>query len=179
MARLPYVPQGSSPEVDALYSEIAGMGRTVANLYRMLANQPPALTAFLGMSRYIRSASSLDPELRELVILATAHEFGQEYEIAHHVEAARLVGVPPEKLAAVAPGGDLGALTEPERRAVEFARQAARGRDCDDATFRRLEEIFPKESVIDLVVTSAWYHLCAVILGATRVDLEPEYGGKA
>ena len=178
MARLPYVEPGTSPEVDGLYAEIAGMGRSVANLYKMLANQPPALAAFLGMSRYVRSASSLDPGLRELLILATAHEFGQEYELAHHREAAQNAGVAPAKIASLEPGGDLTALTEKERCAVDFGRQTARTRDSDAATFKRLQELFPKESVIDLVVTAAWYHLCAVILDSTRVGLEPEYRAK-
>ena len=179
MARLPYVPPGKSPVVDALYADITGMGRIVANLYTVLANQPPALAAFLSMSRYVRSGSSLDPGLRELTILATAHEFGQKYELAHHTHAAILAGVPREKLAALEPGGNLDVLTLPERYAVEFARQVAHRRDCDEATFVRLQELFPPEGVIDLVVTTAWYHLCAVILGTMHVDVESQYGGPA
>jgi 4-carboxymuconolactone decarboxylase len=152
-------------------------GRIVANLYKMLANQPPALAAFLGMSRYIRSASSLDPGLRELSILATAHEFCQEYELAHHTDAATRAGVPQAKLEALRPGGNLNVLTPAERCAVEFARQVAQRRDCDDATFARLQEHFTSEGMIDLVVTAAWYHPCAVILGTTRVEVEAQYGG--
>ena len=153
------------------------MGRPVANLYRVLANQPPALAAFLGMSRYVRSESSLDPRLRELVIVATAREFGQEYELIHHLEAARKAGVPDAKLSALEPGGDLGVLTPAERCAVEYARRSARGRTCDDATFELLRQAFGPAGVVDLVVTSAWYHLCAVILDSAQVDLEPEYIG--
>jgi 4-carboxymuconolactone decarboxylase len=177
VARLPYIPAGKSPEVDSLYAEIAGMGRIVANLYRMLANQPPALAAFLAMSRYVRSGSSLDPGLREISILATAHEFGQAYELAHHTEAAILAGVAPEKLAAIEPGGNLNVLTPAERCAVQFARQVARGRDCDDALFAQIQELFPSEGVIDLVLTAGWYHLCAVILGTTHVEVEEKFGG--
>lgn len=179
MARLHYVQRGESVEADSLYEEITGMGRPVLNLYRVLANQPPALAAFLQMSRYVRGASQLEPGLRELVILATAHELGQAYELAHHTEAARRLGVPPEKLAALEPGGNLAALTAAEGAAVAFAREVATRRDCDEATFRGLQEHFPPESVVDLVVTSAWYHLCAAILGPLRVELEPGHGGTA
>ena len=157
---------------DELFAEIEAMGRSVLNLYRVLANQPPALEAFLGMSRYVRSASSLDPGLRELAILATAHELGQVYEVAHHTEAARLAGVSAEKLEAVAPGGAVGVLTTHERAAVEFARQAAHTRSCDDATFEHLRSLFSAEETVDLVLTTGWYHLCAVILGSLRVELE-------
>jgi AhpD family alkylhydroperoxidase len=176
VARLPYVDAGTSQAVDDLYAEVGRLGRPVLNLYRMLAHQPPSLEAFLEMSRYVRSGSSLDPALRELVILATAHELNQEYEVAHHTEAARRAGVRPSKISALAAGGALGALTAAERCAVEFARQAAHTRTCDDATFRRLESFFSAEEIVDLVVTAAWYHLCAVILGSLRVELEPTPG---
>ena len=174
MARLPYVEPGSSAAVDNLYAEIDRLGRPVLNLYRVLANQPPALAAFLEMSRYVRSTSSLDPGLRELTILATAHELGQEYEVAHHTEAAIRAGVDSAKVVAVAPAGSLDALTAAERCAVEFARQAAHTRSCDDATFRRMQSLFSTPEIVDLVVTTAWYHLCAVILGSLQVELESQ-----
>ena len=126
MARLPYVEADQSPAAGELYGQIERMGRPVLNLYRELANQPPALAAFLEMSRYVRSESSLDPGLRELAILATAHALGQEYEVLHHTEAARRAGVPANKIAATAPGGSLESMTAAERCAVEFSRQAAR-----------------------------------------------------
>jgi 4-carboxymuconolactone decarboxylase len=172
MARLPYVKPGASPAVDHLYAKVGRMGRPVLNLYQVLANQPPALGAFLDMSRYVRSGSSLEPELRELVILATAHELGQDYEVANHTEAALRAGVPDAKVAAVGPSGSLEALTQEERCAVEFARQAAHTKSCDDATFHQLRSLFSNEQIVDLVVTTGWYHLCAVILGSFRVELE-------
>ncbi len=172
MARLPYVKAGTSPAVDDLYREIQRMGRPVLNLYQVLASQPPALGAFLEMSRYVRSGSSLDPGLRELAILATARELRQEYEVAHHTEAAASVGVPAAKVQAVVAGTSLDLLTPAERGAVEFARQAAHTRSCDDATFQRLQSLFSAAEIVDLVVTTGWYHLCGVILGSLRVELE-------
>jgi alkylhydroperoxidase family enzyme len=174
MARLRYVKPGESAAVDEVYAEIGRLGRPVLNLYRVLANQPAALGAFLGMSRYVRSASSLDPGLRELMILATAHELDQPYEVAHHTDAAARVGVPPAKIGAVGPGGSLEALNAAELCAVEYARQAAHTRTCDDAMFARLRSLFTTEEIVDLVVTTAWYHLCALILGTMRVELEAE-----
>ncbi len=172
MARLPYMKKGASPQVDEVFAQVEGLGRPVLNLYRVLANQPPALSAFLEMSRYVREASSLDAQLRELVILATAHALDQPYEVAHHTEAARKAGVPADKIRAVAPGGALEVLSAAERYAVEFARSVALTRMTDDALFRRLQTYFSAPQIVDLVVTTAWYHLCAVILGSLRVELE-------
>ena len=160
-ARVPYV--GADP----VFARVEAMGRPVLNLYRALANQPAALDAFLDMSRYVRSGSSLDAGLRELVILATAYELGQDYEVTHHRG-----GVAPDKAAAVAPGGSLAALDERERCAVEYARSTALTRTCDDATYERLKSQFSTEQIVHLVLTVAWYHLCAVILGSLQIELE-------
>src|SRR5207253_8547075 len=110
VARLRYVDPGASTAADAAYAEVGRMGRPILNLYRALANQPPALAAFLQMSRYVRSESSLEPGLRELVILATAQELKQAYELSHHVQAAAGVGVDAAKVMALMPGGSLDAF---------------------------------------------------------------------
>src|SRR5581483_7915989 len=95
---LDYVAPGTSKEADAVYAEVQRLGRPILNLYAELGNQPGALAAFLSMSRYVRDDSSLDPGLRELLILATARELRQDYEIAQHTDVARRVGVPEEKI---------------------------------------------------------------------------------
>lgn len=148
-ARVPYVSD------DPLFARIEAMGRPVLNLYRALANQPQALDAFLGMSAYVRGGSSLDPGLREAVILTTAQELGSDYEVAHH-----------------STGVAFDALDERGRCAVDYARAAARTRTCDDELFERLRGFFSKQEIVDLVVTVGWYHLCAVILGTLEVELE-------
>ena len=55
---------------------------------------------------------------------------------------------------------------------MEYARSTALNRTCDDATYERLKSQFSTEQIVDLVVTVAWYHLCAVILGSLQVELE-------
>jgi 4-carboxymuconolactone decarboxylase len=171
VARLPYVERAASPRVEELYARIEKLGRPVLNLYRVLANQPAALAAFLDMSAYVRASSTLVPRLRELIILATAHELRSEYELAQHIEIARRAGVPAEQIDA-ATGGGLDGLDQHEASAVEFARQVARTGTCDDATFERLRSSFTPDATVDIVVTVAWYHLCAAILGPLAVELE-------
>ena len=95
MARVPFVEavEGESPpELVSLYRDIAGLRGQVVNLYKVLANQPDALRAFMGMSRYIRDDADFPADLRELAILATGYAVGAAYEIHHHVPAARRAG---------------------------------------------------------------------------------------
>jgi 4-carboxymuconolactone decarboxylase len=176
MARLPYVQPADSAEpqrIERIYSEIRGMGREVLHLYQVLANQPNALEAFLGMSRYIRDDSSLRPEMREIAILATARALDQGYEIAHHRGAALRAGVAQGKIDSIL-AGTTADLEPVERAVVEYALQVARDRSVDDATFAELKSYLSDASIADLVLTVAWYHLCAAVLGPLQVELEAD-----
>lgn len=177
MARLPFLEaeQSAQPEfVAALYERIGGWGRPVAHLYKVLANQPQALGAFLGMSHYVREKSSLSDSLREIAVLATAHALRQPYELAHHEPLALAAGVSPAALDAIATG-DTEQLESVPRAVVAYATQVARGHDVEDEVFAELRRGLSDQELTDLVVTVAWYHLCAAILGPLRVELEPEY----
>jgi 4-carboxymuconolactone decarboxylase len=179
MARLRYVRPADASDrqhVERIYSGIRGMGREVLHLYQVLANQPAALEAFLEMSRYIRDESSLPPAVREVAILTTAHALDQPYEVAHHRTAALRAGVAPEKIDAVL-AGNLRDLEPVEGAVAAYASEVARDRKVDGATFAELKSFFSDAEITDLVVTVAWYHLCAAVLGPLEVELEVD-GGK-
>ena len=176
MARLRYIQPADSGEpqrIERIYSEIRGMGREVLNLYQVLGNQPNALEAFLGMSRYIRDDSSLRPEMREIAILATAKALDQGYEVAHHRGAALRAGIARGKIDSILAGAS-GDLEPVERAVVAYALQVALERSVDDATFAELKSYLSDAEIVDLVLTVAWYHLCAAVLGPLRVELEAE-----
>src|SRR3712207_5425262 len=136
MARVPYVDarEGEAPrELVELYAEIGGLRGSVLNLYRALANQPPALRAFMAMSRYVRDDAALPANLRELAVLVTAYALDAPYELYHHVPAARRAGVTEEQLAALPDWRASAAFDATERAVLAYAEQVARSRDADDA----------------------------------------------
>ncbi|HLN14192.1 MAG TPA: carboxymuconolactone decarboxylase family protein [bacterium] len=174
MARLDYVREsaGASEEAQLIFDEIIKLRGGVVNLYRILANQPPALRAFMSMSRYIREDSSLPPQLRELAILVTADVLNVEYERVHHRAAARTAGVSEQKLEAIGTWRTSDVYTPAERAAMAYADQATRSRAIDDATMSALLRHFSPQGVIDLAVTVAWYHFCAALIGPLGIELE-------
>ena len=177
MARVPYVSDaaaGDIPELNALYSDISALRGNVLNLHRALANQPAALRAFMGMSRYVRDDSSLDPALRELAILATAFALDVPYEKYHHVPAARRVGLSDAKLTAFPAWRNSLEFSAVERAVLNYADAVARSRSVDENTFRALESNFTNGEIIDLALTVGWYHLCAAILGPLEIQSEDE-----
>jgi len=175
MARLPYVMESPDPppDVRCIYADIVKLRGGIVNLYRVLANQPPALRAFMTMSRYVREGSLLPPQLRELAILVTACIIDVEYELVHHIAAARKVGVSEAKLRDVATWRNSAAYDPAERAVMAYAEEVARSRTIDDSTFTAVLEHLSRQQVVDLVVTVAWYHFVAVVLLTLHVDLEP------
>lgn len=178
MARIPYV---DPPPFDAddpaglraLYAEMTAARGAVLDLYRALANAPAALRAYFVLSRHVRDESSLDPRLRELAILATAHALDVEYERYHHVRAARRAGVPDRQLAAFPAWRDAEALFDPLERAVlAYADEVARTRTVSEVTFATLRDSLSLAQLVDLVLTVAFYHLCAAII--LPLGIEPE-----
>ena len=177
MARLPYVQDpadGPSDDLSVLFRDIAALRGSVLHLHRVLANQPEALRAFMGMSRYVRDDSALDPRLRELAVLATAYALDVEYEKFHHRTAARRAGVSERQLASFPDWSASDAFDATERAVLAYADQVARTRQADDATFAELQSRLSRPEIVDLTITLGWYHLCAVIIGALRI--EPESG---
>jgi alkylhydroperoxidase family enzyme len=176
MARLPYIEEpGASAggtAAAAAYAEVRALGRPLLNLYRILANQPSALRAFLGMSRYIRNDSAVPPPIRELAILATAFALGVRYEQVHHTAAAQRAGVSETKLAAFPAWQTSAAFDAPERAAMTYAHEVATTRRVQDATFDRLRAHFTPAQIIDLALTVGWYHLCGALLEPLEVDVE-------
>ncbi len=176
MARVPYVDAVDGvapPDLVALYADIAGLRGSVLNLYRALGNQPAALRAFMGMSRYIRDDAALPADLRELAVLVTGYALDAPYEQYHHVPAARRAGVSEAKLAALptwAAAGDL--FTATERAVLAYAEQVSHTRTVDDATWASLQALLPQGQLIDLALTVGWYHLCAAVLGPLQIETE-------
>ncbi|HXJ48529.1 MAG TPA: carboxymuconolactone decarboxylase family protein, partial [Candidatus Acidoferrum sp.] len=114
-------------------------------------------------------------DVREMAILATAVVLDQPYEIAHHRTAALRAGVTPAKVDAII-ADEAGGLEPLERAVVAYAVQVSRARTVEDATFEELRSYFSDGEMADLVLTVAWYHLCAAVLGPLEVELEVDDG---
>jgi alkylhydroperoxidase family enzyme len=182
VARLPYVDANagdSIPGLRQLYAEITDLRGSVHNLHRELANQPEALRAFMGMSRYVRDDAQLAPRLRELAVLATAYALDVPYEKIHHIPAARRVGVTEAQLAAFPDWASAEVFDATERAVLGYADQVARRREVDDAIFASLQASLSPGEIVDLALTVGWYHLCAAILGPLLIETEDSEGARA
>ena len=141
------------------------------NLFKTLANAPmlAELTARLGGA--ILFASELDPKLRELAILRTAHLAGNAYEVGHHERIGREVGLSDAQIAAARTGeraglGDLEGLT------LDWVEDVLAHKRVTQVNARRGVELLGAKQAIELNLTIGYYLMVAIYLSSFDVPFE-------
>jgi alkylhydroperoxidase family enzyme len=171
MARLPYLDQADlAPENKDLLNR-------VINITRILVHNPDAARAFHGVGNYIRFKSKLDPRLRELAILEVGWLSRSPFEWSHHVKLGYDFGVTDDDIKGLIAeaGGQPNNLDPLSRLVLKAAREITNDLGTSDATFAALQQHFPNDQIIDLVLSTAFYCAVVRILGTFQVDVEPDY----
>jgi len=171
MARLPYLDRADLAPAD---QDLLKRG---INLHRQLMHSPGMARAFTGMGQYIRHGSPLDPRLRELAILQVGWLARAPYEWSHHVKIGFDFGVTAADIHALIAdtAGQDAALGAAERAVLRAARHLTTHAELSDAHFAALREHLDDTSLVDLLVTIAFYNGVVRVLAALQIDVEPEY----
>jgi alkylhydroperoxidase family enzyme len=171
MARVPYLAKEDlAPEHQEL------LARDI-HLQRALLHSPGAARAFGRLGGYIRNQSKLDPRLREMAILQVGYVARSEYEYSHHIKIGHDFGVSDEDVRAIAAetAGRPSGLDETARDVLAAAREMAEGPGIHEGTWSRLAGALDPESLVDLVVTIAFYCGVVRLLASLEIDVEDEY----
>jgi alkylhydroperoxidase family enzyme len=173
MARLKLLSARDLPEQDQDVLE-----RPI-NLYRVLAHVPELARRYRAMGRWIRFESSLDPRLRELVILQVGVATGNAYEASHHVRIGREQGLTDHDVRAVVAEtrGEATDLGELERTALQAARELTLHARLDDRTWRKLGRWLNDGQRLELSTVVAYYNMTVRIIEAVQLDVEDDYVG--
>jgi alkylhydroperoxidase family enzyme len=117
----------------------------------------------------------IEPRLREVMIHRTCALCGAEYEWGVHVVAfGRPLGFTDEQLAETVEGDAAdGSWSDAERTVYRLADKLHETADISDALFAELERHFDARQILELVVTSGWYHTISFVVNAARVQSEP------
>jgi len=96
------------------------------------------------------------------------------YEYTHHWNAARKLGVPAEKLAALADYETSPLFDDRERAVIRYAVEATRDVKVRDNTFNTVRDLLGDNRILmELVMLVAGYNLVVRLLVPMQVDLEP------
>jgi uncharacterized peroxidase-related enzyme len=142
-------PEASKPLLDAVHAQLG----VVPNLFRLIANSPAALAAYLGFNSALKKA--LDVKTRERIAIAVAEINGCDYCLsAHSYLGLNLAKISPEDIAL----NRKGHSTDPRAdAAVAFAAKVTRERghvgDADIVAVR--EAGFTEAQIVEIVAIVA------------------------
>jgi 4-carboxymuconolactone decarboxylase len=164
-------------EADPRLGELFGKGLTapdgsVLNIFGTLGYHPDLLRRWLVFATHVLSKTTLDPRERELLILRTGWNCRSRYEFAQHVQIGRACGVTEDELDAVKNGPGAPGWSDGDRVLLRAADELHTASTLSDETWAALGADHTVEQVLDVIATVGNYHLVAMFLNATRVELD-------
>jgi alkylhydroperoxidase family enzyme len=152
-----------------LFDRVPEPMRTL-NVLRTVANHPPLLRPWLEFGAYLLRSSTLEPRLRELVVLRTGWQCRSPYEWGQHVVIGRMVGVLDADLQRLTQGAEAAGWTPAEAAALRATDELIERHSLGDATWAGLTAHFSTQQILDLIFLVGQYQLVAAALNALRVQ---------
>lgn len=168
MARLPY------PDLDAVSAEkqqaVGWPGRKPLNVTHMALHAPDKLwRAHYAQKMAMVYATSLDPWLREVLILRVAHLAKSDYELNHHISISANLGFTPAQQDALRTQ-DYADLTPEERAVAQFTDEVVTQLRPSDETLATARELFGDPLIIEMTILIGSYWGTAMMVGVTGVE---------
>jgi 4-carboxymuconolactone decarboxylase len=141
-------------------------------LFRTLAHHRELFSRALPLGAGILGHGLVTPYLRELMIHRTCALTGAEYEWGVHAAVyGRELGWSDEQLASTTRDVD-ASWPEAGRAVLRLADSLHFTSDVSEELFAELSGHFDAAQIIELCVTSGWYHAISYVIAAARVEPE-------
>ena len=147
------------------------MGRLLAHAVSM---QPGVGMAVQGMM----SGIEIPPLERQICVLAVLHLDRGEYEWAQHLQVSKSMGIPDEKVAAIANDrfGD-PMFNERERALLAFTRQFGKTVRVDDFVFNAVAAFYSPRQIVELIHVIGIYMLFVRVSEVAELEIDAVLGG--
>ena len=132
-------------------------------------HRPELASAFNQWVLADQTNSTLQAQIREVVMLTVAVTCRSSYAIYAHVAAAQTIGVSEPVIKAVVSNAPSDGLPAAESAAAAFAKELVLDHAIADATYRRAHHAFGRVGVLDLANLIAIYLATTAMLNAFDV----------
>ncbi|RJG53299.1 carboxymuconolactone decarboxylase family protein [Sphingobium terrigena] len=105
-----------------------------SNTMMTLAQHPQLAMHVLELGKYMLVGSTLSPRHREMVVLRVAARYRVDYEWAHHVHSARLVGMTDNEFIALQTGGASSLWSNTDQAVIDAIDQLCSNGRIDPGT---------------------------------------------
>ncbi len=147
----------------------------VPNALTTLMHHPGLAGPFLAFNRVLLFTPSLEPRLRELMVLRVAWRTRSTYEWVQHVRLAQGCGVTEAEIDAIARGAGADATWTPLEADLLAATDELIDRfRIDDRTWARLAEHLDERQLVEVVFVVGTYTCLAMAFNSFGLELDPE-----
>ena len=164
------------PDVGAMLAKWMppGSGVEPLALFRVLGRHADLASRSRPLAAGILGKGLVEPRLREVMIHRTCGLTGAEYEWGVHVMGfGKPFGLTDEQLASTVHGGAQDMVwSDDERLVLRLADELHHTSQVSDELFAALAEGFSDEQLIELCLTSGWYHAISYVIAIARIPLE-------
>lgn len=177
MARLPKAERKDIPE-DLHYAwDRIGAGREVPNIFRVMANNPPLMLAYVRLGNALWRECGLDVATRELVILRTAFLRQSTYEWHQHVRLGRDAGLSDDQIIGLQDWQSSKLFSDSERALFAYADALNESDHPPQAIHDNLAKHYPASTVVGVNLLTAFYGMTAKFLSAMEMETEDPFIG--
>jgi alkylhydroperoxidase family enzyme len=145
----------------------------VPNALGTLLHHPGLAGPFLAFNRVLLFTPTLEPRLRELMVLRVAWRTRSTYEWVQHVRLAERSGVTEAEIDAVAQGAD-ATWTPLEADVLAATDELIDRYRIDDSTWSRLAEHLDERQLVEVVFVVGTYTCLAMAFNSFGLELDPE-----
>ncbi|MBV8362913.1 MAG: carboxymuconolactone decarboxylase family protein [Deltaproteobacteria bacterium] len=143
------------------------------NVVRALLQNPAVTAAQSHLAGALMGSKTLNPRLRELVILRTGWRTKSEYEFCQHVGIARQLKMSDEEIFGVRDPANCKAFSEVDRAVIAMADELNDNAEVSVKTWSVLERFFSPAELVELILVSGFWRMMAGFLKTARIPLDP------
>ncbi|MEE8129794.1 MAG: carboxymuconolactone decarboxylase family protein [Vicinamibacterales bacterium] len=175
----PRIPRVEKPWTDAERELLAPRERNgqVIGVWSTCAKSPDLCRAWLGLTDYLLSDSTLPVRDRELLILRIAWLTHGAYEWAAHVGLARRVGLSEADVRRILDGPDVPGWTAWDRTLLRAVDELHADALVSDETWAQLAQRYDQRQLMEAIFTVGQYNLVAMWVNSLGVQFEPGFEG--
>lgn len=145
----------------------------IPNVLGMLVQHPALAGPFLAYNNMLLFEPTLDPRLRELMVLRVAWRTRSEYEWVQHVRLGRTCGITDAEIDAITRDQRAETWSDLEADLVAATDQLVDGYRVDDATWARLAEQLDRRQLVEALFVVGTYTALAMVFNSVGLELDP------
>jgi alkylhydroperoxidase family enzyme len=143
------------------------------NVFRALLQNPAVTAAQSRLAGVLMGSKTLNPRIRELVILRTGWHTKSEYEFCQHVAVARQIKMSDEEILGVRDPANCKAYSDADRAVLAMADELSDRAEVSAATWSTLQKFSSHAELVELILVSGFWRMMAGFLKTARTPLDP------